>query len=675
MDPSLLAFNGINGADGTYLVPPMTVEYLGRIAYLQQWPARRLADLKHRYHFQAETFALRPELDAQDLSKAGWGVIFPADADPAHVAAIREALSELLQHRKEQAGDLYKEFYRGPDGYRQDESKDDFLRRNGAGPGPVDPRYVPFYLLIVGDPQSIPFLFQYELDVQYAVGRIYFEDLDQYAHYARSVVDAETPGKVSLPRKAVFFGVENEDDPATARSAADLARPLAEYVAGSEDDLGWQAELIPADDTTKERLGQFLGGDDTPAFLFTASHGMGFPHGHKYQRDFQGALLCRDWPGPIRSRPGGIPRGCYLGAEDIASDARLLGLISFHFACFGAGTPYQDSFSGRAYGTRSALAPYGFLAALPQRLLGHPGGGALAAIGHIDRAWSYSFDWKDAPSSRTAFESVLYRLLSGDTVGAALDDMNLRYAEFATMLSSEQEERGDPDLGKMAALWTAHNDARSYAVVGDPAVRVPFAPRGTEPTAHPTLEELPGREGELPPVLVASALPEGPAAEEPPSPPRPTATYEVQAQTALDGYAALMARYGDLEAESYGLGADQIKKVLGALSDALQSVTTRLAELAADVSGLEVGTYVARDVNAVEFKGGRFSAGATQRALTHVSLDGDTQVCVPLDAAKLDETLWAIHNDMVQQAMANRTAMITAIADALTSLLGAPKAG
>ena len=686
MSEELLTFNGIDATSGEYLVEPTTAEEFRQLALGERYDKTHISELSNRDGVRKQPdYAPIPEVeDPSDLSQSGWGVIFPADVAEELVDAIEDALGELLRHREGTAGDRYR-VYRDGDGYRQGETKDEFLKRHGSGPGPVDPEVIPFFLLIVGDPQSIPYEFQYELDVQHAVGRIHFDTLDEYAQYARSVVVAET-GEVRLPRQAVFFGVANEGDRATEYSAEMLIKPLAEYVEEHTKRLNWESILVKPDEANKTRLTGLLGGNETPAFLFTASHGLGFPNGHKDQWPFQGALLC-DTAGPI-PRGGSISRDFYLGGEDIASGANLLGLIAFHFACFGGGTPHLDDYARRKFKEPEPIAPFAFLSALPKRMLSHPNGGALAIVGHVDRAWSYSFKWGEAGKQTAAMRSVLYQLLRGKTLGEAMDYMNLRYAEIAVMLNTAQSESrySKVDAYKLAGLWTANNDARGFTVIGDPATRLPITSGDEKPVDRAEIVSVTKREGELSPVMVRSAMPGDadieeasfvppPAQPEPEEVPQSTVGYAVSTASVLDAWVAMSQRYDDTDVEEFGIRddlAEKAKEIFESMTTALTSMTKRLADLAEDVSGLDVVTYVSEDMETLEYKGG-FTEGAQKRAFTHISIDGDTNVCVPMSAGELDETLWMIHNEMVHQAMINRMEMVKAAAEMLANLMGVSK--
>jgi len=481
-DEPLLCFNGIDGRTGGYLLSPAPLRRLADAARggSADWAQARELQAWVRRSGGKATRGLKEGLDPCRLDEAGWGVVFPQGTGKE---GLREALAPLLDHRRSQAGDRFREFA-GDDGYRAGETKVAFLARHGAGPGPADPEKVPYYLLLVGDPEVIPFSFQYQLDVQYAVGRLHLESLEAYRSYAESVVAAES-GRVERSRRAAFFAPANTGDPATGMTRTYLAQPMAEQA--RREQPGWTVETALGEEATHARLGSLLGGptgagagagagEAAPALLFTACHGLSFPSGDPLQRSQQGALVCQDWPGPAA---GGIERGQYFAAADVGDEARVEGLVAFCFACFGAGTPRWDELAddrgGERRGERRALAPEAFLGRLPQRLLGHPRGGALAVVGHVDRAWGFSFAWAGAGPQTAAFDGALRRLLAGQPVGWAMDLFNQRYAELASDLAAEREqlELGKtPDDAVLADLWAASRDARNYTILGDPAVRV-----------------------------------------------------------------------------------------------------------------------------------------------------------------------------------------------------------
>jgi hypothetical protein len=468
-DPEHLIFNGIDGATGDYLLPPLSPSLISARAQGHLIDPQHLNELRAKAREANEGhLGLADDVNPKNLAETGWGVIFAHGADPA----VRKKLSKLLDHRNEQAGAYYKE-YVGADAYRPGESSLDFLTRHKAAPGPANPNNVPYYLLIVGDPESIDYRFQYQLDVQYGVGRLHFETPDEYAQYADSVVLAETSPARARPHRAAFFGVKNPDDRATAMSAEMLVAPLAKALSGKE---GWSVETIVGDGATKSKLTALMGGSESPSLIFTAGHGMGYKNGDIRQLKTQGALLCQDWPGPLEWHNKPVPPEFYFSAADVGSDASLRGVLAVHFACYGLGTPQLDEFSQKQTGPADPIAPHSFVAHLPQRLLSQPGGnGALAVIGHVERAWSYSFAWPGADQQIEVFRAAMKRLMTGFPVGYATEFFNQRYAELATHLNLELDNikfGATPDDLKLSGLWTANNDARNYAVLGDPAVRL-----------------------------------------------------------------------------------------------------------------------------------------------------------------------------------------------------------
>lgn len=510
-----LLFNGVNGSTGKYLFQTMPTDAVLRMAIGQKsgstWSGAKgdSRDQRRERHERAglgsatkrwdgqssRRRTLRgvvEHIDANALEQAGWGVIVPAGTDPA----IIEALRPLLNHRKAEAGAIrpgrYQEFT-GARAYRPGENATQWLARQGVGPGPVDPDTgVPYYLLIVGGPEAIPFRFQYQLDVQYAVGRLNFGRPHEYRSYAESVIQAET-GAARRERRVALAGVANDQDRATQLSTAHLLTPVSASLRADPRFANWTVDtILPSEATTKAGIGRLIGGPLTPPLLFTSSHGIGFDAADPRQLRHQGALLCQDWPGPEvwGSRP--IPEEFYFSADDLGANARVGGSIFFHFACYSAGTPLESYFNyDEHFSKRQGIAPQPFLARFPQRLLSHEAGGALAVIGHIDRVWTWSFRWQRVESHTTVFADAMKRLMRGQRVGMAMEKFSERYAEIAANLTDVLDDVrfGAPyDEFDVAELWLASNDARSYVVIGDPAVYLSFQ---LEPNPRPIFRGAP----------------------------------------------------------------------------------------------------------------------------------------------------------------------------------------
>ena len=667
----LIYFNGVNGADGGYGFQPISGDELAQVILGETGPDN-LSQLKFKVQGQEPHFGTRADVEPDRLDEAGWGIVFPANIDSA---PLEEALQELLDWRRSQAGDLFK-IFKKETGYFPEDKASDFLERNRARLGPANPKLVPYYLLIVGSPEQIPFSFQYGLDVDYATGRIAFELLNEYASYARSVVTAEK-GEVKLARQATLFAPQNADDRATQLSRSDLITPLLDYLQADGTQTktgGWAVDSFLDDAAKRGPLEQLLGGDKTPALLFTATHGMEWPLGDPRQERHQGALLTADWPGP-RAHQGEIPERMYMAGEHIDANANLHGMIAFFFACYGAGTPLLDDYHLQAWKARQMpIASRPFLAQLPMKMLGHPKGGALAVVGHVERAWGYSFSWPGEVGSQTGeFESALFATMSGKPLGLALEPFGMRYASLSTEMSELLKKvhiaglKFDPY--ELAGDWTAVNDARGYVILGDPAVRPPVAEPGQDATERRALT----------PVEVEGAAP---------TTPPPADDADEGATTAVSSAISDSVGSGTVGTDTvqpnlnFGV-TDSLDRVRENLTAATRQLGNQLAAAIRDVTTLEIVTYTSDELTKVNRN--NLAGTANMRALTRIELDGDVRNVIPVhqvetaldddgrEEVEIDRELWQIHREMVEVATQNKVEFLATMGDIVKTLLEALK--
>ena len=458
--------NGVSVRTSRYAVSGIPASLLAAIAERRPLSRQELAEVRDRLYRDKPHLGVADHISPCDLSEAGWGIVF-AQGDP-DIAAAREALQPLLEKRRDEAGNLYREFV-GEDGVGAEERGRTFLARHGSAPGPVDPaRGVPYYLLIVGSPEWVPFHVQTDFAIRHAVGRLDLNNAEALAAYAKETVRRESSATPQAKRAAIY-ATRNRGDVSTQRSARLLAEPLAKAFASQSE--GWNLDRCIGDAAKKSSLRKMLHDVSVPSIFFSASHGARVPFDDPdEQRARQGAIVTQEWPGPM-GQDRLLTADELFSADDLLDSAHLNGMIGFLFACYSAGTPPNDEFFPSESGAQLMIAPAAFVARLPQRMLAR---GAAAIIGHVERAWTTSFRWPGTGGTTVAFESVLHAISRGVRVGAASEYLNRRYVEVSTELTEELRLRNahvdNDDI--VAGLWTAQTDARNFIILGDPAVRL-----------------------------------------------------------------------------------------------------------------------------------------------------------------------------------------------------------
>src|SRR5271154_4312054 len=408
--------------------------------------------------------------DPDDLTQTGWCILFASDADPA----IKAQLQPLIDLRRKQVNDdhLFQIFEGNESGVRPNQTADDWVEYRGVSlTAKVDPTAgVPYYVLLVGHPDRISFDFQNLLKMQWAVGRLAFDDIEDYGRYAQAVVAYEAPAfRPSQRKNAAVWITRNDNDVATAMLSGALCpnfvdgpRPLGSGAARFTLDAFTYATAKQA---TKQQLIDILRGNlpgGPPAVLFTGSHGAEDPLTDPAPpRRMQGPLLPQEW---VRDPPAG-PNNLF-SAEDIPADAQLQGTMAFLFACYSGGCPTDNNYYFNPDGSKIPIAPSPLIAALPQALLRR---GTLAVLAHVDMAFPYAFQDVTRTPQVQAVRDPLPYLMQGRRAGYAADCLSDRWSCLCAQLT-------ESDARAAASNSTPHNSTSSTPASTDPNAPQPLSP-------------------------------------------------------------------------------------------------------------------------------------------------------------------------------------------------------
>lgn len=618
---------------------------------------------------QAPTTFRDSGANPNSLPDQGWAVVIP---DNDHGKHLLEVVKPLIDKRSEDLeGDEVVVFRVPPAMSASDSVKwiDETLQGNQLE------EEIPAYALVLGDLDGVSLETQQLLSTECFTGRIGFETDAEYESYVDKLLRWEARERTGQAR-ALFFCAK-DGTAATELGDRLLVQPtLADALAQKERGRFQVDDILSLVDDDPVSAGDLLltqAAVEHPSILFSCSHGMGAPR--------------RGWKSPERARAlqGGLCLGDgeHFDASALTNVPFLPGGLWMYFACFGAGTPSVSAyrhwlsrlkkngqFGGRIEPVLASLPADGdppFIAALPKAVLASPDG-PLGVIGHIDLAWSYSFQDLDKQTDQERhrrFQPLLGQMARGSRVGVALDALLRAREQIKTDITvsadiearaQELGEAAPDDRIRLGHRWMLHQDLDGYVLLGDPAARLSIDPkrrprRPAGATAAAATVRTVTASATVQPSATAAATTASATADRSDNPP---ASAEREPPSAVKQ----PENFG-----WFGKDKDDSDKEPGFFARFADRITSTLGNVLDDAATLEVKTYLGDKTTPLPGPGDSVESHPAARlhAYTRTRLDGDTEQYWALDddsGGELDNQLRALHLDMVKNAQEHRAELL-----------------
>lgn len=417
--------------------------------------------------------------DPFDKEKNKWTYVISENEPKSQREEIKKAIKPLADLRGMRIPDQ-------PLVYRGGNDEMDWLSWLSRTYRTIPKELRPDYILLIGSPDLIPFGFQAKLDLEANVGRVDFDTIADLKNYVKKICDFyDKPPK--LQKEVLFFatnhGIVNNKRDATHYSLNHMVNPLIDYC--KKNGIAVTSKL--ENEATKTNLIESFQKSEA-VLAYAACHGVGDVDGldENKQKELVGAMCCQNYLNNKNDETE------LLRAVDIPMNESFLSWgVFFQFSCFSYGTPKYNTiakFSLAGAQKPIQLASKDFVASIPKKLLAHSKG-PVAFIGHVDAAWLAGFydggkvaDKESERRELDVYESIIESIFNKQTLGAAMHDMNMKFAQnagaFTNLILTYQQQKGSKapkdqiestakDLGK---TFIVSNDSENFMLFGDPAL-------------------------------------------------------------------------------------------------------------------------------------------------------------------------------------------------------------